>query len=201
MFCSEIDLDLLSNIRDERLRRAFLYWQERCGSRAAPSRRDLDPTDIPSLLPHLMLVDVADSGRQLRYRLVGTAVEQNFGIPMTGKSIGEVMRGRYLDFITSLYQQVIEHCIPIYSENTFSDPDSRAFLQGWPLRTARVMMPLATRPAQVDMILIAQVFFRDVASVTRTVATTQDHFSMAEDATKVVRPDAASLPSGLFRRA
>jgi len=181
-------LNLLPHIRDERLRRAFLYWQERRGERAAPSRADLDPTDIPSLLPHLMLVEVGAGSEQLRYRLVGTEVERNFGIPMTGRYIGEVMRGRYLDFIRGLYRQVIDHCIPIYSENTFSDPDSRAFLQGWPLRTARVMLPLASDGATVDMIMIAQVFFRDTATAARTVATAQDHFSIGEDSAFVVQP-------------
>ena len=135
-----------------------------------------------------MLVEVCAGNEQLRYRLVGTEVERNFGIAMTGRYIDEVMRGRYLDFIRGLYRQVVEQCIPIYSENTFSDPDSRAFLQGWPLRTARVMLPLATDGSSVDMILIAQVFFRDVATAARTVIATQDHFSIGEDAAKVVHP-------------
>ena len=180
-------MDLLPHIRDERLQRAFRYWQERRGERPAPSRADLDPTDIPSLLPHLMLVDVCSDEERLRYRLVGTEVERNFGVSMTGRYIDEVMRGRYLDFIHDLYRQVIERCIPIYSENTFSDPDSRAFLQGWPLRTARVMLPLAVNGTAVDMIMIAQVFFRDAVAATRTVLTTQDHFSIGEDAAMVVR--------------
>lgn len=181
-------LDLLPHIRDERLRRAFVYWQERRGDRAAPSRADLDPTDIPSLLPHLMLVEVGSGKEQLRYRLVGTEVERNFGISMTGRFIDEVMRGRYLEFIRSLYRQVIDHCIPIYSENTFSDPDSRAFLQGWPLRTARVMLPLASAGTAVDMIMIAQVFYRDAGAAARTVVAAQDHFSIGEDAAMVVQP-------------
>jgi hypothetical protein len=185
---SEASVNLLSHIRDERLRRAFLYWEERRGGRLAPSRADLDPTDIPNLLPHLMLVEVPPGAGQLRYRLVGTEVERNFGISMTGRHIDEVMRGRYLEFISGLYRQVIESCTPIYSENTFSDPDSRAFLQGWPLRTARVMLPLTSNGASVDMIMIAQVFFRDTATAERTVIAAQDHFSIGEDAALVVQP-------------
>jgi hypothetical protein len=132
-----------------------------------------------------MLVDVYPGARQLRYRLVGTEVERNFGVSMTGRYIDEVMRGRYLEFVRGMYQQVIERCIPIYSENTFSDPDSRAFLQGWPLRTARVMLPLSSDGATVDMVLIAQVFYRDATAAMRTVLATQDHFSVAEEATVV----------------
>ncbi|HUK11646.1 MAG TPA: PAS domain-containing protein [Stellaceae bacterium] len=178
-------MNLLPHIRDERLQQAYLYWQRRRGERLAPRRSDLDPTDIPNLLPHLMLVDVFPGARQLRYRLVGTEVERNFGVSMTGRYIDEVMRGRYLEFVRGMYQQVIERCIPIYSENTFSDPDSRAFLQGWPLRTARVMLPLSSDGAAVDMVLIAQVFYRDATAAMRTVLATQDHFSIAEEATVV----------------
>src|SRR5579885_3127635 len=55
-------------IRDDRLQQVYDYWRGKTGARGLPSRRDIDPTEIPHLLPHLMLVDVLGNGRY-RYRL------------------------------------------------------------------------------------------------------------------------------------
>ena len=39
-----------------------------------PSRRDLDPCEIPQLLPYLILVDVFSDPPDFRYRLIGTQI-------------------------------------------------------------------------------------------------------------------------------
>jgi hypothetical protein len=51
-----------------------------------PARRDLDPGDIPALLPYLMIVDKVDDG--FRYRLVGTATAREIGHDPTGSIVG-----------------------------------------------------------------------------------------------------------------
>src|SRR3546814_19599704 len=61
-------------ISSKRLQRLFDYWDRIRGERAMPSRVDIDPTDIPDLLPDVALFDVEWEPLALRYRLVGTAV-------------------------------------------------------------------------------------------------------------------------------
>ena len=36
------------------------YWRGKCDGRAMPARADIDPLEIPRLLPYVYLVDVLD---------------------------------------------------------------------------------------------------------------------------------------------
>src|SRR5258706_14746428 len=64
----------------------YRYWLAKRASRTMPARRDLDPGDIPALLPYLMIVDKVDD--QFRYRLVGTATAREIGHDPTGSLVG-----------------------------------------------------------------------------------------------------------------
>lgn len=77
-------------IASERLRELAQYWNRKRGSHLMPSRGDIDPTEIPRLLPHLRMVDVLyEPDLKFRYRLVGTAVVELMGIDITGRYIDE----------------------------------------------------------------------------------------------------------------
>jgi hypothetical protein len=64
----------------------YRHWFAKRGSRIMPSRSDLDPADIPALLPYMMLVDKLDN--QFRWRLVGTAAVREIGRDPTGSIVG-----------------------------------------------------------------------------------------------------------------
>jgi hypothetical protein len=64
----------------------YRYWLAKCGGRPIPARRDIDPTEIPALLPYLGIIENADG--QLRYRLIGTALGQQIGRDVTGGAVG-----------------------------------------------------------------------------------------------------------------
>jgi hypothetical protein len=64
----------------------FAYWLSKRGSRAMPARRDINPADIPRLLPFLVLVEKVDG--ELRYRLVGSAIARAVGYDPTGRTVG-----------------------------------------------------------------------------------------------------------------
>lgn len=48
------------------------YWQAKRGGRAAPDKDDIDPIDLPRLLPDIALLDAAPPGGEFRYRLAGS---------------------------------------------------------------------------------------------------------------------------------
>ena len=48
----------------------YRYWLKKRGSGAMPSRSDIDPADIPALLPYVSLVHKV--GGEFRFRLVGS---------------------------------------------------------------------------------------------------------------------------------
>lgn len=162
-------MEFVAQIGDPRLVDLYRYWDERRSERFAPRRCEIHPTDIPKLLPFLLLVDVLP-GPRYRYRLVGTEVERVFGTAMTGRSIDELMRGEYLDFITGLYRAIVECRAPVYSENTYAND---AF------RTHRLMLPLSEDGENVTMVLAGQVFLRRSGGSSDTVFITQDTFRRA----------------------
>jgi hypothetical protein len=92
----------LSKAENRPLREAHAYWSGKIVDGRLPSRRDIDATEIPRLLPNLFLLDVV-SGTPTRYRfrLVGTRIAQIEG----------EHRGRYLDEYTELNQNpaVLRH--------------------------------------------------------------------------------------------
>lgn len=159
-------MDFSTQIGDPRLADLYAYWNSRRGPRFAPRRTDIDPTDIPKLLPYLLLTDVLP-GPRYRYRLVGTEVERVFGTAMTGRCIDELMHGEYFKFIDGLYRKLVEERVPVYSENAYSND---AF------RTQRLMLPLSENGETVDMVLSGQVFLKRTSATDKTVFITQDTF-------------------------
>ncbi len=69
---------------------AFSYWSRIREGRPMPARRDLDPLDIPRLLPSILLIDVLHEPRDLRYRLVGTRWVWHFDRDDTGRLMSEI---------------------------------------------------------------------------------------------------------------
>src|SRR5258706_14898225 len=110
-----------SPITDARLQSAYDHWCRIAAGRPMPQRRDLDPADIPRLLPHVMLVDV-DDGRY-RYRLIGTANAQEHGMNATGRYVDEVLKGpEYRTHALGLYDDCARGRRPVYSESLFLSP-------------------------------------------------------------------------------
>jgi PAS domain len=67
----------------------YAYWLAKRGLRAMPGRSDLNPADIPRLLPHLIISERADD--QFRHKLLGTGVVRDLGYDATGYFVGEYL--------------------------------------------------------------------------------------------------------------
>ncbi len=64
----------------------YRYWREKCGKRIMPARRDIDPAEIPALLPYVSIIHKVEG--KFRFRLVGSAVARQFGRDLTSKVVG-----------------------------------------------------------------------------------------------------------------
>jgi hypothetical protein len=87
-----LDEEFLSTC-DERIRDFFLLWKSKCGANGLPSRRDIDPKEMVSFLPNIMLVDVVWPEPRFRYALVGTGEVTHRGGDPTGKWLEEAYSG------------------------------------------------------------------------------------------------------------
>ncbi|MEO3430822.1 PAS domain-containing protein [Pelagibius sp. CAU 1746] len=158
----------LERIDDPRLSAVYRYWNGLRRGRFAPSYAEVDPIDIPKLLPILLVTQVEETagGRRYRYRLCGQEVQESFGSPMRGRYIDALMQGRYLTYIEDLYNRVVDGRRPIYSVSAY---------RGRALQTKRLMLPLSSDAGKVDVVLSAQVFFRP-NGLPQTVLAVQEDF-------------------------
>ncbi len=137
-------------IKDKRLLALYRYWEDKRGDRAMPARAEIDPTEIPSLLPIVLLVDISAAG-EYRYRLVGTELVRWLGRDITGQTFSEALpSGPYGDYIVGLVNDTVTSGRPLYAEGVF-------MIEGRIDRQVRrLTLPLSADGSTVDMILGGQ---------------------------------------------
>lgn len=121
-----------------RIRQFHLYWLSKCQGDRLPRREDIDPADIKSLLPSLIVVRLEAEPFRVFYRLYGTQVA----------AIDDDLTGRYLDELPEgdppwketamvAYSWVGEHRRPIFGRShqvTSAYGNTRQYFFGvWPL--------------------------------------------------------------------
>jgi len=139
---------------DPRMDQAYDYWAKKAAGRQMPRRADIDPIDIPRLLPDVMLVDVAEGGRY-RYRLIGTGNTQAHGMNATGRYLDEVLPGReYKAHVLGLYDESVRNRRALYSECLFMSAARNA-----PERHTKVLfLPLSEDGDVVNIVFVVQIF-------------------------------------------
>ncbi len=132
----------------------YRYWEGKRGGRAMPARRDLDPSEIVKLLPHIYMVDVEHNPLRFRYRLIGTAICYLLGRDYTGRAVDAATygEGEALDRLLQLFTAVVEARGPVaYKGNIW-------FVSGREWRQVEaLLMPLSHDGASVDIIFAGYV--------------------------------------------
>ena len=108
--------DFANTLRDDRQRRALAYWRSKAREGRLPGRPDIDPLEVPDLLPWLTPIDAiwaeVEDGQgkrlRLRCRLIGTEVVTRFGRDITGLYAEEAYSGDYLAQALETYGAIIE---------------------------------------------------------------------------------------------
>ena len=166
----------IDSLDEPLLAELYVYWSSRRGERFAPARSDIDPVDIPQLLPYIALSEIVEDGnggRRFRYRLAGTQIEAHFGCSLTNRYLDELKHGSYLDYITGLYDRLIAEKAPVYSENCFGNDETNS------LAVKRLMLPLSDDAVSVTMVLAGILYRSSDPSFRTTVLHAQTQFSTA----------------------
>jgi hypothetical protein len=142
-------MDAPDHITSVNLQQTLGYWFTARGSREFPERADIDPTDIPRLLPHVVLTDVFHDPLRFRYRLIGTAVTAMAGRDATGRWLDEELYGENLDRMLWAYRKCVDDRAPVAvrEQIQFADRD-------WIVIEA-VLLPLGSQGGRIDVILSA----------------------------------------------
>jgi len=132
---------------------ALAYWERKCGTRIAPSRRDIDPIEIPpSLLPFLQITERTKGSGRIRFRLVGTGIVEAYGADLTGKYVDEIYSGARLRYVETNYQAVCETKRPVAIVNRYRSSRPVALV------CYRLVMPLSDDGVTIHQFLTAMRF-------------------------------------------
>ena len=131
---------------------AYEYWRSKCGTRAMPRRRDIDPTEIPRLLPNIQIAELVDGGKRIRYRLAGTAIVEAYGEELAGKYIDEIFSGERLRFVQNNYRILCTEKRPVLVCNRYHSKRDA------PVICVRLFMPLSEDGETVNQCLTALSF-------------------------------------------
>jgi hypothetical protein len=138
-------LDFLDRCSPQ-IREFYEYWESARRGRPMPARADIDPVEIPRLLPSVVLVDVGYDPVRLRYRLVGTREVEVRGYDPTGLDVAQHGYGTDREEVFKSYMLVVERKALVYDEEP-------ADTQHPVLREVGTLMaPLSTDGERVDMI-------------------------------------------------
>lgn len=121
---------------DRRLQKMMDYWRDIAKGRRFPSRRDLDPLDIPQLLPYLTLVDVHPKPPCFVYRLVGTVASEILRRDLTGLPVGSGEKAEEVESVLFRYQTVRDQGVLLYQRTRTQQQGNDHTL------VDRLMMPL-----------------------------------------------------------
>ena len=127
----------------------YAYWRSKLKDGALPARADIDPAEIPRLLPNIILLDVQrEPDWDFRYRLIGTRVVEHLFRDYTGMWFSEIDHQRPPSTLWSNCRQVAESAAPMLANTEYIGPH-----QGF-RRAEDVLLPLADDGRTVDTLLV-----------------------------------------------
>jgi hypothetical protein len=128
----------------------YRYWDAKRGGGLMPTRRDIDPTEIPRLLPSIALVDRKDQA--YRWRLMGSRVVSDFGSDLTGQSFGEyVVPDRFVNAMTATFDRVLRSWVPVFEETLYTTALRATHA------VSRLLLPLGASGSAPEMILMTRI--------------------------------------------
>lgn len=141
----------VSQISDPGLSKLYAYWDGKRGGRRFPRRSDLDPVDIPSLLPGMFLVDVRRDPFDLFFRLAGTVLAVCYGSDVTGSRLIDLNGSQTLE----LYRRAadtVRTAEPVLVSGLLQTP-AEVYR-----RADHLLLPLGDRADRVDMLVGGAIF-------------------------------------------
>ncbi len=136
------------------LREGFAYWASKGWPARIPARRDIEPSEIPSLLPFVILLDVATDPPDFHVRLMGTQVVYHQQRDDTGRRMSDIPHQRPPSLVWTCCRRAVETGQPVLGDIPYVGPH-RDFV-----RVENVILPLSTDGAVVDKLLVILAYVR-----------------------------------------
>jgi hypothetical protein len=140
---------MLQAMATDSISEARSYWERIRGHRSMPRRGDIDPVDIPRLLPFVMLVDVLADPLDFRFRLIGTAIQAIIAQNYVGRRFSELPHMVKGNMIWAEYEAAVSQRRPIAAIIDYVGTDRQV------LGVRHCLMPLSNDDRTVNMIFAA----------------------------------------------
>ena len=127
---------------------AYRYWKNKITSGGLPSRQDLSPVEMISILPNIILLDVQWDPLDFRYRLIGTDIDRHSEQNHTGKWMSEIPERRAPSTVWDNCAMVATNIQPSCRSIPYVGRH-RDFAT-----TSQITLPLSSNGKQVDMLFI-----------------------------------------------
>ena len=114
----------------------FAYWNELRGSRSAPDRRDLDPTQIRDALANTFILQAEEDGH-FTFRLAGSHLCSSYCRELKARSFSALWQEKDIDAIETLIRAVTDdHAVALvtFQGNTASGQHAKFEVILLPLR-------------------------------------------------------------------
>jgi hypothetical protein len=136
----------------------FAYWDSKRGTRRMPSRADIDPVDLRSLVNNIALYDVVvplsgKMGPLYRVRLVGSDIVEFDGRNTTGEWVGTGKPPELVAQITGMLTDIVTHRAPRFRSGLVYWNRDKSYR-----RFESCFLPLSPDDGAVNMILNAVSF-------------------------------------------
>lgn len=144
----------LRDLTDPTVLQVLNYWYAKRETRRMPSPTDINPTDFPKTLPHLMMLQVDYDPFQISYRLIGEHIAESHGINFRGRSVLDVnmQRSNLGTLLFELFKKVAELRRPVGVGGEIEFPG------GGYMNFEAAYMPLSVDGERTDRILTVTVY-------------------------------------------
>jgi hypothetical protein len=104
-------------IRSTRLRALLRYWAEKSAGLGIPFRRQIEPTEIPSILSIVLLADLTPAGG--RMRLLGSEATSAYGRETRDCLVSDIQLGEFTVSWQDAFSRVVQSARPAYATGTY----------------------------------------------------------------------------------
>lgn len=147
-FIDDFEVSDISNVK---MRSVYEYWLKIRGDRSIPSRADINPAEIASILPHICLVRVEEGTSRYKLTLVGSENVKAMNSDLTGKYLDEIPELQ--KYAKERYDWVVENKRPyIYQGGLDWSPKDY-------MEYSIIGLPLSNDNDKVDGIMFAGFYY------------------------------------------
>ena len=138
-----IEFDL-KDIPSETVASIYAYWRGKMVGGKLPTRKDINPAELASLLPHVNLLDVEHTPLRFKARLMGSETVRAYDYDMTGE---------YFESLPNIEEALAEFRWLVENKRPYLIINDLAWSDQARLHSKQIALPLSSDGETVDMIM------------------------------------------------